>query len=603
MLILIAAVYYGSYYRHGINFRDEGGTLTLSGKRLLDGEIPFKDVELGYNVGWFLPIAGLFKITGANFVGLRVFFMALCALTSVLGFLTVERAARHAGRRALALVLGFLTGVLLIVVPGMLFKNYNPLAVVANSWALLGFVLAHNARAACWRALMGGLILGATWLARIDLGTFFSVLWLGTFALRIAAPPGKFSERLVLAVVGLLIVVGSAAAIHVPVLWDSYRRGYSTEFIGSYSSHWKMMMNRLPGILKPADPAAAKTETKPSVAKGDPAAAAPAAVAAAQVPTPAKRGAYKNETLPRTSWSDVQQADDKKRDDVLGLFLLTYFPLLTILPLAVCAFARWFRAARAGEDGTCPLGALVLLGGALTMFPQFFFWRPDSPHLSEFGPGYWTAVIGATALLGAGMSWRVPARLLTVVIARHCGVGLWRMGPDRWGGTIAAREARKTIFEGENGTRVFEQKKTVAWMNDVLKLIRERSGADDYLIAYPYHPSFNVIANRRTYEKNVYIDNAKAGPGWNKAAIERIQNFRPAIIIISDWDVNGTEASRFRNFGNDVYLYVRANYDHLGTFDEKEKFEVYARKPLGDGPKAADTPTLVTPAPVAAPPQ
>lgn len=603
-LVVIAVVYYGSYYRHGINFRDEGGTLTLCGMRLLDGQIPFRDVELGYNVGWFLPITGLFSIVGVDFVALRIFFMALCTLTAVLGFLTVERAARHAGRRALALPLGFATGLLLVLVPGMLFKNYNPLAAVANSWALLSFVLSRTAREACWRALVGGLILGATWLVRIDLGTFFSVLWIGTLVLRAVGPPGKLGERFAVCIVSLLILLFGAAAIHGPVVWDAYRRNYAKEFIGSYSTHWKMMMNRLPGIFKTATPSPAKAETPATTpaAKADPVAAAPAAVAAAQVPAPARRGAYKSETLPRTTWSDVQKADEKSKDEVLGLFLLTYLPLLVILPLVGWALTRWVRTVRSCEDSSGPLGALVLLGGALTMFPQFFFWRPDSPHLSEFGPGYWTAVIGATALLGAGMSWRAPARWLTVLIFLQCGVWLWRMLPDRWCGTIAARSARKTLFEGENGTRVYEQKKTIAWMNDVVKIIQQRSGSNDYLVAYPYHPTFNVIANRPTYEKNVYIDNAKAGLGWGKAAIQRIQQNRPAIIVISDWDVNGTEASRFRNWGNDVYLYVRANYEYLGVYDEKEKFEIYARKPLGEGPKAADTPPPVTPAP-AAPPQ
>jgi hypothetical protein len=123
------------------------------------------------------------------------------------------------------------------------------------------------------------------------------------------------------------------------------------------------------------------------------------------------------------------------------------------------------------------------------------------------------------------------------------------MLPDRWCGTIAAMENRKTMFEGENGVRVFEQKKTVAWMDDVLRLIRERSGPNDYLVAYPYHPSFNVLGNRRTYEKNVYIDNATAKPGWGKLAIQRIEKNKPAIIIVSDWDINGTDASRFRNWG------------------------------------------------------
>ena len=65
LLIIAAAVYYGSYYRHGINFKDEGGTVTLLGGRILHGEVPFRDVELGYNVGWFLPIAGTMWLLGA----------------------------------------------------------------------------------------------------------------------------------------------------------------------------------------------------------------------------------------------------------------------------------------------------------------------------------------------------------------------------------------------------------------------------------------------------------------------------------------------------------------------------------------------------------
>ncbi len=94
-LIVFALGYYGSYFRHGINFRDEGGTVALLAKRLLDGERPFKDVVLGYNVGWFYPVVGLFKLTGVNFVALRVYCFALSTLTAVLGFLLVSRAGRR----------------------------------------------------------------------------------------------------------------------------------------------------------------------------------------------------------------------------------------------------------------------------------------------------------------------------------------------------------------------------------------------------------------------------------------------------------------------------------------------------------------------------
>ena len=280
----------------------------------------------------------------------------------------------------------------------------------------------------------------------------------------------------------------------------------------------------------------------------------------------------------------MSQATEKRRSEVLGLFLLTYFPLLLIIPLILWALYRWMCALFTRADSTGPLAALVLLGGALTMFPQFFFWRPDAPHLSEFGPGYWTAVIGATALLGAGSSWRTPARWLAVFLFLHAGVWFWRMLPDRWCGTYAARNDRDVFFEGENGVRVYETDKTVPWMNEVLRLIRERSRPEDYLVAYPYHPSFNVLGNRRTYEKNVYVDNATAKPGWGKAAIGRIEKFKPAIIIVSHWDVNGTDASRFQNWAADAYAHIRANYELLGTFDKKEQFEFYVRKAIPTAP-------------------
>ena len=118
----------------------------------------------------------------------------------------------------------------------------------------------------------------------------------------------------------------------------------------------------------------------------------------------------------------------------------------------------------------------------------------------------------------------------------------------------------------------------LAWMKDVLQLIRDNSTEQDYLVAYPYHPSFNVLANRRTYERSVYVDNAVAKPGWPAAAIARIEKHQPRIVIIGDWDVNGTEASRFKNWAAPVLAHIRQHYELRGTFDEKEKFEIYVRR-------------------------
>jgi len=569
VLLILAAIYYGSYYRHGINFRDEGGTLVLLGKRLHDGEVPFKDVVLGYNVGWFYPIVALFKVTGVSFVSLRVYCFCLSTLAALLGFMTVHRVARHVGMRQWANVIAFAVAVILILVPGMTFKNYNPLAVVANTWCITSFVLtALDKRQCLLRAGIGGMVLGATWLTRIDLGTFFTFLWIGVCVARIVADRLALAQRALVVTVSLVMVLSGVALMHAPVVLDAKSRGFYDQFVAQYPAFWKSIGLNL------QIRSTSKTEKMGSAPVTE---AKPASQSVA-TPKPEKQHSWSGEILGRTSWEDVQNAKEKNKSDVMGLFLLTWIPLLSIVWLIIWAVVRWIKAARSGsDDTTVALASLALIGGSLTMFPQFFFWRPDAPHLSEFGPGFFVALTGTIILLASKSSLVLRAGT-AVVIVLNVTLYLWRMFPDRWTGTIAARENRETVFEGANGTRLYVSKHEAEWMNAVQDLIRKHSGPKDYLLAYPYHPSFNVIADRPTYEKNVYIDNATAKPGWDKGAIERIKKHQPAVIIIGAWAVNGTEKSRFKNWAETTYQYVRANYSFVGEYDKKEKFEVFVRR-------------------------
>jgi hypothetical protein len=473
---------------------------------------------------------------------------------------------------------------MLIVVPGMTFKNYNPLAAVANSWCLLNFALAAGAPSVRRRAFVGGLILGATWLVRIDLGTFFTIIWLGAIVARLferqwQGRGAALAMSFVLLLVGILIP-------HAPVVLDAKRRGYLEPFLAAYPSQWQKLVQD----LKKAT-GAAKSPAAPAPAIV-PAPAAPNGEATAEKgPAPKSAGTLTGQTLSRPTWSDVSAATGEKREDLLGLFLLTFLPLVSLVPLVLWAAVRWIRAACRGGDARPPLAALVLTGGALTLFPQYFFWRPDAPHLSEFGPAFWTGAVGATVLLGAGWrSWFSPARWMLVFLTLHAGVWLWRMAPDRWCGTIAARANRKTWFEGANGVRIFEQQKTVDWMREVLLTVRERSRDREYLVAYPYHPAFNVITNRPTYEKNVYVDNATASPRWHQDAIARMERYKPKVVIISGWSINGNPGSRFKNWAGPVYAHIRSRYEFYGTFGDKKKdglvaeedsYELFVRRPEG----------------------
>ncbi|HEV7403719.1 MAG TPA: hypothetical protein VGO11_12360, partial [Chthoniobacteraceae bacterium] len=802
LLIVIAIVYYGTYLKHGLNFHDDGATVALDAKRLLDGEVPFRDVDLGYNVLWFYPVVGLFKLFGVNFVLLRAYCFTLSVLTAVLAFLTLERVSRQAW-------LAFVVALLLVLVPGMTFKNYMPLLAVANIWCLVHFALGARPRrvveanedgttaaflevsfAPSWGWLIGGaFVLGLTFLIRIDVGTFFLLLWLGGEWLIALRPQASAGARMAMLIGGPLVTIVLATAVHVPVYLDAVHRGFDKRFVAAYQEWPKELVTALeerlhappagapalpaptddksdleekttppsaslPALPPPGDPIVAPPAAKPDApvispapvpvdaglpkttpatpapvapappipapkdkdglpqappapapdaaapaapstpvnpdagtppapkpapqpepsipppckepatpvpetptapaatepkappaapakdpaaptspapateaptatpvpaAPAIPAAPAPAAPAlptetpapSAPVPPPAPASVVPAAPAPVVSSeipglppappAPVTPATEQPKPAVTAvvrpekepnwnthglrpktladlattkepfekaLILLRYAPLFTLVPLAIWAFFASLLAWRSNEAGAMnrPVAALLVIGGALTIFPQYFFWRSDSPHISEFMPGYWVGAFAAVLLLGWSdrrrTSWmaRTFACLFLVALAAHAGLYLWRMLPDRWTGTIAAwgtfqrhghgpwhwKPKATTLFHGANGVDVYVGKNESAALEQLKTLVNAHSGSSsDYLVAYPYHPQLNLLLDRRTYEKNVYVDNATSGRGWNEAAIARIQKYRPNVIVLSDWAINGTDDSRF----------------------------------------------------------
>src|SRR3981189_160977 len=114
---MIAAIYYSLYYRSGLNFSGEGGTVAIVALRLLDGQRPIVDTFLGYNVMWFYPVAWLVQLTGPDYPALRIFFFALCTITGVLAFYIVRRVTGSGW-------FSVLTALGPVLIPGMMFRNY-----------------------------------------------------------------------------------------------------------------------------------------------------------------------------------------------------------------------------------------------------------------------------------------------------------------------------------------------------------------------------------------------------------------------------------------------------------------------------------------------
>jgi hypothetical protein len=88
----------------------------------------------------------------------------------------------------------------------------------------------------------------------------------------------------------------------------------------------------------------------------------------------------------------------------------------------------------------------------------------------------------------------------------------------------------------------------------------------------------NLMTNRRTYEKDVYIDNSTRTRRWDEEAIARFEKFKPAVIVLSDWAVNGHDGSRFSVWAAPTKAWIQAHYAFQGTFKtDVDEFEVYVR--------------------------
>ncbi len=393
------------------------------------------------------------------------------------------------------------------------------------------------------------MLLGLTFLIRVDLGIFFSALWLGASALSALHRGLRARGRVALLLLAPVVLLAMVAVCHVPFYLHARQHGYDAEFAGQYRLWPKMLASELRQLTRHTAP--------PSPP-----------LAGALTPSAPSR-----DILRRKSWRDIFSAP--RREDRL-LAALLYLPLLSLVPLALCALVKWIRALRStSQEAPRALAALLAIGGAFTVFPQYFFFRPDAPHLSEFSPPFWAAVAAAPLLLSI-RGW--GARVLSVLLALHAAVFLWRMWPDRWAGTIWVRKGRTHLFEAENGVRVLLGKRDAQSLAAMRDSIRAHSQPQDYLVAYPYHPAINLLANRPTYERDVYADNATRSEHWDEEAIARIERFQPAVIVLSDWAVNGHDQSRFSVWAAATRAWIEEHYESQGIFPvSSDRFELYSR--------------------------
>jgi len=598
IVILAAAIaYYASYWHFWFNPHDEGGTACLIAQRLMQGERPWVDVEPGYNIGWFYPIVGLFHITGVNYLAVRAWFFVLATITALLGYGIVTRVT---GSRWF----GLATGLLLVVFPGSQFKDYIPLAEAANAACLIHFIYTDPKSRGRWfgAAVLAGVVLGLTFLVRVELGYFFSAIWLLLLIVslfdRRAAIAARFAG-LILAAVALVLGMVAAQA---PVYFHLRSRGLEQSYWSEYSD-WleflKASLHQRVSTSKPPLVAGLSTAPQQTAANnGNGTATAPAQ--AIHNPENGDRS-----VLPRRPVSTLLHFGKSKSEWILAF--LTYAPIVGFGVFLLAGLIGFLRCAGKPDFNltAVPMRWLLLAGSSLTTFPQFFLFRPDRPHLSEFMPGYLIAMMASAWLLWPRGSERSPGRrifagLVTLFLAvQFLAFAAFALDHPS-AGTIVARKGRKVRFQGENGVRVRTSKKEAATLQGVYDIVMKSTKPSDYVICFPYMPGYNVMTNRPTYLHNVYVDNATRGERWAEKTIQEFEEKHPAVVIIDDREINGLAASKFSHWAAPVYAYLKKHYKAAGKFESVEIFVPASAAAAADA-ASPETPKAPAPAPAATP--
>ncbi|MFV0337773.1 MAG: hypothetical protein ACK5LK_05970 [Chthoniobacterales bacterium] len=574
LLLLVGVFYYASYFRMGLNLGGEGGTVAVVAMRLNEGQRPFIDTFLGYNLMWFFPVAWLFKMTGPDYFVLRFFFFSICLSTGLMGYFLLWRMTRWAW-------FAFLFALLIVLIPGMQFRNYMGFLVVLNLLLLFESLLFVKPLASRWwrfcLLVLAGLGLGLTYLVRIDLGVFFSVLYGGALFV-LALAPGEVLRVAFLRRLGqLLLIYLFAFLFHLPFYADAKERGYADAFLEQYTL-WPTLIcynlslewNRVWEKISP--------KAVENTSMVDEVSVEGMVVTAVSEAEPRQDEDAEASVLKRRPLSDVVKYKNfKNQAAILSLYLpLLSAALLVAVGGGLLVFG-WLRRDRVGFDEG--LWILLMTGGALTLFAQYFFFRPDPPHLSEFMVGF-SLAIGASIFILVRRGWLLKfslARWIGVILftavlifnlvayAAHC------LGRESAGGRFVINGNVKELV-ASNGVHVFVREKNYPILQGLHDSIVKNSLESDYVICFPYSPTVNFMTNRRSYLWNLYIDDVTVYDSFLDDAIVEIDEKKPRVILVDNRAINRTEFSRFKNWAAKLYRHIKANYRLEGTFGENEIF-------------------------------
>jgi hypothetical protein len=169
-----------------------------------------------------------------------------------------------------------------------------------------------------------------------------------------------------------------------------------------------------------------------------------------------------------------------------------------------------------------------------------------------------------------GKGWLSATFFAVIGLVALCYLSLTIRNQD--GGTLAIRKNRNTNFRGANGVDVFLNKAEFEEVNSLFLTTILNSTKKDDIVCYPYLPGVNFITGRPTFQNSHDLESMTHLQDWEQIEIANIRKFRPAVIIIDDQAVNGTEDSRFSHWATQLTKFIESRYRLVASVNSKRAF-------------------------------
>ena len=422
-----------------------------------------------------------------------------------------------------------------------------------------------------------GAALSVCFLIRIEPSLLIAVVWIGLVILYPIGIRGAFVRRLKVVVIGTVLALVAFAAVHTPFVVHAHQRGFGREFLNQYVQFFGLFQWELKKEIQKARGAVhlefAHPEGSATLKAGLPLPVATVTVVSQDSESAGRDG--------RRGRPDLNELIKWNGSPFFTLSI--YLPVLASAASALAGTLLFlFGIARGHERGRF-FGLLLLTttGTALSLFPQYFFFRPDSVHLAEFMAPFYPA-LACAAFAGWWIFQNFKThigRLCGLVLPILCGLQVIVAFNSLYGregsGSIRLARGKTAMFHAPGGIDFRVKPAELHDWQGLRDALLRHSQAGDFLITYPYVPLLNIMAQRPSYQFKLYVDNATESANFSKNAIADFEKNKPALVVINNRDINKTEISRFKNWAAPFYQHIANQYVLEGTYFGR--IEVFVR--------------------------